>query len=391
MDRFGTPELKELLEARGGPAVSLYLPTHRPNDEADADRLRFRAALDRAAELLRRAPGQAAPDLLEDLEPLAREDEFWRWQADGLAVFRSPTLRRLYRLPTPFPELLVVADTFHTRPLLTYLQDPGRYWVLDLARKRVRLFEGSAAGLREVRPPGLPRSMEEALGHGFERDDAVLITRQETTGTHGEHGRGGIQPVFHGHGMGVDDEEPELRRFFRKVDGAVAEYVARRRGPVILAAVEERQSLYRAVTDLEALAEEGVEASVRDWSPDRLHREAWPIAQREAGRRADGAVELWERARRVGKGEPDLASLARQAAMSRVRMLLVEVDRRIWGRLDRETGELEIVREGGEDPGPSVVEVLDELGEMVLLRGGDVLGLPAGRIPTGTGVAGILW
>lgn len=392
MDRFGTEELQELLADPGSPAISIYLPTHRPNDEADADRLRFRAAVELAKTLLADAPGDgAAATLLEDLEPWTREEEFWRHQADGLAVFRSPTLRRSYRLPIPFPEVVVVADAFHIRPLLRYLRDPGRYWVLDLARERTRLFGGSAAGLREVRPPALPRSMKEALGYEFERDAPVLIARKETAGAHGEHGRGGIQPVFHGHGIGVDDEEPELRRFFRKVDAAVREHVGGRPEPVILAAVEERQALYREVSELTPLAEEGIEASVRDWSPDRLHREAWPIARRAASRSVDRALEVWERALYLGKGEPDLAAVARQVAMGRVRALLLEEGRQVWGRLDRETGELEITQDGGAEPAPPATELLDELAGMVLARGGEVSTVPSGRMPTVTGAAAILW
>ena len=52
MDYFGREKLKELLELPSGTAVSIYLPTSSASSEAEGDRLRFRAALDRAREML---------------------------------------------------------------------------------------------------------------------------------------------------------------------------------------------------------------------------------------------------------------------------------------------------------------------------------------------------
>jgi len=39
---------------------------------------------------------------------------------------------RVYRLQRPVPELAIVADSFHTKPLLRILQSADRYQVLAL-------------------------------------------------------------------------------------------------------------------------------------------------------------------------------------------------------------------------------------------------------------------
>lgn len=391
MDRFGREQLRELLERASRPAVSIYMPTHRPNDEADADRLRFRAALETARNLPtgEGERGEVAT-LLADLEPLVRDEEFWRHQADGLAVFRARGVRHMYRLPTELPELVTVGSTFHTRPLVHFLQGARAYWLLFLSQKEVRVYRGSPAGLRRVEAPAVPRSMEEALGHGFERDPAVVVTRKETRGRHGEHGRGGITPVFHGHGVGANDSEPELRRFFREVGQGLRPLLGERPAPVVLAAVAEHHTLFRAASGLDSLAERGIEASVRDWSLEALHAEAWAIAREEMARALERGLQLWERAVHVGKAESDLAALGRLAVAGRVRLLMLEEERRIWGRLDRHTGEVERLAEGGSDPGPEAEELLDELSEAVLLRGGDVLAAPPERMPVRTGAAAVL-
>ncbi len=390
MEYFGRENLKELLEEPDGTAVSIYLPTARVGSEVEGDRLRFRAALERAVELAAaEEDGDAPTDELEDLKPLIDDREFWRYQSDGLAVFVAPGLQRIYRVPTEFQELVVVGPTFHTRPLIDLLQAPDRYWVLGLGRNDLRLWEGTAEGLAPMDLSGLPKSLLDALGFEFERDPE-FVHRRKAGPSRGQRGRGGHQPTFHGHGVGHDDSEPELRRYFKRVDRGLGEFLSDEIGPVVLAAVQEYHPIYRDVSSLDNLVGKGVEASVTDWSPERLHEAAWPIAREAALDKVDEALELWERAYGQGKGEMDVANVARLAIAGRIRLLLTERDRRIWGTVDRGTGAVEVLREGGDDPGNHAVELLDELAEMVLRRGGRALVLSPERMPTDTGVAAVL-
>ncbi len=392
MDYFGREDLRTLLQEREGPAISIYVPTARSGSETEANRLRYRAALDRVRELLPSADGGdgAGAALVEALEPLTQDEEFWRYQSDGLAVFASPDIQRLYRLPGSVPDLVVVASSFHTRPMLEYLQAPDRYWVLGLSQKNVRLWSGTAAGVSPIDLQGVPRDLMEALGYEFERDEKIVLRRKVRSGSHGSHGRGGTMPVFHGHGVGSDDDEPELRRFFKQVDEGLQDMLEGEIGPLVLAAVKEYHPLYRSVSGLDNLAEEGIEASAVNWNPDRVHEAAWPIAKAQVLKKIDRALELWETSYGRGKGELDLANLCRLAVAGRIRLLLTERGRRLWGTMDRSTGAIEIVQEGGEDPSGDAAELLDELAEVVILHGGNALVLSPERMPTDTGVAGIL-
>lgn len=390
MDYFGRERLRELLEEPEGPAISIYLPTSRSSSEAEADRLRFRAALDRARELVAAEEDGGGDDaLLEDLDPLTRNQEFWRYQADGLAVFVAPGFQRMYRVATQLPELVVVGPSFHTRPLIEHLQAPDRYWVLGLSQNKIRLWEGTASGAVPVDLSGLPRNFLDALGFEFERD-AEIVHRRKAGPSRGERGRGGHTPVFHGHGAEKEQAEDELRLYFKKVDQGLRELLKDEIGPVVLAAVEEYHPLYRSVSNLGNLAGEGITANVTEWNSDQIHERAWPIAKDKALAKVDEALDLWEMSYGRGKAEADLANLARLAVAGRIRLLLTERDRLVWGTLDRDTGALEILQEGGEDPGNHAVDLLDELAELVILRGGKALVLSESRIPTRTGAAGVL-
>ncbi len=392
MDLFARPNLDELLRATSEPAVSIYLPADEGRPNSDRDRLRFRAALRRAGELLAGDPKYAKdPGLLAALEPLARERDAWNGKGGGLALFHSPDLSRRYRLPADFPELVVVGPTFHTRPLVEYLQAPDRYWVLELGQGQVRLWAGDAGGVSEVDGGSLPQSMDDALGYEYSRDTEVVHRAGNRTPSGAARSqRGGSVGAFHGHGVGIDDRDPELRRFFRSVDDKLRERLQARTGPVVLAAVAEHHPLYRSMSRLETLAPEGIEASVKGWSADRLHQAAWPIAVRAAEANVGRALELWETAYGRGKGEPDPANIGPLAVGGRIRLLLTERGRTVWGTLERATGKVQVTQAGGGDPAAGEVELLDELSEIVLLYGGETLAVPQERMPTDTGVAAIL-
>jgi hypothetical protein len=84
-------------------------------------------------------------------------------------------------------------------------------------------------------------------------------------------------------------------------------------------------------------------------------------------------------------GSADVAEIARAAATGRVATLLIEADREIYGHFDPESGAIEFA--SLDDPG--VGDLLDDLSEHALKKGGKVVIVPAERMPTDTGVAAI--
>lgn len=381
MDYFGRENLKELLEEREPPAISIYVPTHRTTSEWEADRLRYRAAVSRARELLDSdVEAPAKRELLEGLEALLDEQEFWLYQSDGLAVFRAPGFSRLYRLPLSMPELVVVAPSFHTRPLLQLLQAPDRFWILALSQKDVSLWEGTSMGLRKVELGSIPGSLLDAVSKYVDYEEETF---------HSSLGAGG-RSSYHGHGAGRDSLEWEHEQFYRKVDEGLRERLGADGSPVILAGVESEVSGFRAVSKLKNLADEAIKGNVSHWNADRLLKATRPVVEKLASRQVDDALRLWESAHGPGKTETDLANTARLAVAGRVRLVMTQRDRRVWGHIDRATGAIEVLAEDGDDPGTDAVDLLDEVAEIVILHGGDAIAVSGERMPTGTGIATVL-
>ncbi|HXL14545.1 MAG TPA: hypothetical protein VN972_00550, partial [Methylomirabilota bacterium] len=116
IETFRAEALRSLLADGPGPRLSLYLPTHRRHPDWKQDPVRYRALLHQAKGLLEtRYKSRDAEAFLEPLRRL-EQDRLWEFPLDGLAFFRSESGTAAYRLPIPVPELVVVADTYHTKP-----------------------------------------------------------------------------------------------------------------------------------------------------------------------------------------------------------------------------------------------------------------------------------
>ena len=53
----------------------------------------------------------------EQLDDLVDDDEFWRFQANSLAIFVTPENTQTFRVPNAFEPMVVVSNRFHVKPL----------------------------------------------------------------------------------------------------------------------------------------------------------------------------------------------------------------------------------------------------------------------------------
>jgi hypothetical protein len=366
------------LEAAQPPCLSLYQPTHRTYPDKQQDPIRFRNLLRELEESLRReyATRDVRP-LLEPFERLAEDTDFWRTRTlDGLAVLGAPDLFRVYRLQRAVPELAVVADSFHLKPLVRLLQSADSYYVLGLDRQQIRLFEGNRDQLDEVEPaPGIPRTSAEVLG---EEDRERHISTWTPAGAPGS--------ILYGKGSKSEIVDADAERFFRAVDRAILEQYSRPSGrPLLLAALPENQSLFRRLSRNPFLLDEAIDGDPNALSLDDLRSRAWHAVEPHYLTRLVGLIESFEASRAHELGDADLARVARSAVGGRVGTLLIDADRHIPGRLDAVTGEITY----DDLSNPTTDDLLDDLGQLVLKQGGQIVIVPTERMPTQTGIAAI--
>jgi hypothetical protein len=380
MDALSRQDVKALMLHEQGPCVSLLLPTHRGGAEEDV--IRWKNLVQEAEDGLV-AHGTRAPEARELLRPAARlleDPTFWKLQGDGFAAFLAPGFARAWRLPLRVGPQAVVGRRFHVKPLLALLQGDGRFYVLALSQKRVRLLEGTRDSTRELGLEGVPRSLAEALRF-HDKDEPLLFH------THPGLGLGRWGAIFHGHGVGIDDFKDDLLNYFRQIDRGLHDLLRDARAPLLLASVEYLWPLYRQANTYPHLLEGGIRGNPDHLSPRQLHDRAWALVGPDFCTAERQAAALYARLAGTGRTFNDPAEAATAAYRGRVQLLLVADGKECLGAFDPQSGAAalhEPARPGDED-------LLNLAAIFTFRHGGTVHVVPAQAVPFGGPVAGVYW
>lgn len=375
-----TPDtMPDLTDVNQSPCISLYMPTHERHPENQIDPKKFKDLVKQILEsLLKKLSSSQADILLEPLNTLAGDFDFWQHTAKGLAVLRNKDLFEVIGMHTPVEELVVVADSFHTKPLRNYLQTLERYQILAVSLQDVQFYEGNRHSLKEVDLiPEVPATITEALGE--ELTQKYINVSATGAGPHAAATR-------HGHGSKSDEVDKDAERFFTVISRAVTEHYSNEsKLPLILAALPEHHNLFHRVSNNPYLLTNGITINPKSVTIDKLKKLAWEVIEPEYFKRLDEFAQRFQVAKANGIGSDTLEEVARAAVEGRVDTLLLELDRVIPGRINKETGEIS----SADLQNPKIDDLLDDIGELVSANGGEVVIVPVDRMPTFTGIAAI--
>lgn len=329
MDTLLRTDLNALLAPREGPCVSIYTPT-MPGRAAE-NSTRFRDQLDEAARQLLELG--AAPEPAETILASAGElrgngaKNFWKETGDGLAAFLARDFARFYRLPIQLSAQVVVGPRFHVKALLPWFSDEGRFLILAISQRHVRLLEATPHSVRAVKAPGLPENLAEA-DRAHDRDEPLNLH------THPAGVGRAMEAVFHGQGVGIDDHKDELLRYCQKIDRAVRPFLNAGRPPLVLATVEYLAAIYRRASDYPRLVEPIIKGNPDRTSEAELHKQAWRLVQPIFREPAERAVARYRELVGTGRTAERLEDVLRAAHRGELETLLVAGTDDIWGHYD---------------------------------------------------------
>ena len=369
--------LKPLLGDFPGPCVSLYQPTFRQFPESSQNLIRYRNLLRKLKEALeQKHRNQNFGSLMDAFERLAEDVEFWAHPQDGIAVFAAPGFSHVEKVQRTVPELIVVNDHLHLKPLVRIYQSEDIYQILALDRGEVKLYQGNRYVLDEVvMAPSVPRTIEAALGPNT---PVQGIARAAPSGA-GKAGQ-----AHHGHGSKLDDVHLDMERFFRAIDRAITEAHSKPSAlPLILAALPEYHSHFRQLSHNPYLVEEGIPFNADAMTSDALRDAAWRVMEPRYHARLQQLVDIYHAAHARGLATDDLTHALEFATDGRVGTLLVEAERRIPGHVDGRMPRHADPKE------PAAGDILDDLAERVLKTGGQAIVVPHGSMPSRTGLAAV--
>jgi hypothetical protein len=384
MRQITTDHLTALLAKHEPPCISLYQPTHRHHPDNQQDPIRYRNLLSQIEDSLgQKLPAREVRAVTKEFRDLAHDDLFWNQRTDGLAILGCRDRFQIFELQRSVPVLAVVADTFHTKPLIRVLQSADRYQILALNRHAAKLYEGNRYALDLVELTDVPSTITEALGE--ELTEPHLTVASYGAGAARAAGSSAV-PSVHAHGDKSDEVDVDRDRFFRVIDRAILEHHSRPSGlPLMLAALPEYHAAFRRVSRNPLLMDVGIMMNAAALDLNQLRAEAWRIIEPVYLERLAKLVLSYHAAKSQQLGSDDLMSITEATVSGRVGTLLVESDRQIAGTIDLASGRIR----PGDLSDPEVGDVLDDLAELVICKKGDVVVVPASRMPSGSGLAAI--
>jgi hypothetical protein len=359
-------DLKFLAAQRGDICVSLYLPTTPVSQETAGDRIELKNRAKEALHQLEatKADKRRVAALMEHLDDLVDDDEFWRFQARSLAVLATPDSVRTFRVPNALTTMVEVSDRFHLKPLFRAVTFPNTCFVLALAEGSVRVIQVSAdLPPTVVKVDGVPKDAARAVGRSTINDRSPS---------------GRIQ--------GSEGQKVLLRQFARKVDHELRGLLTGSDIPLVLAASEPLASIYRSVNTYAHLATAGIDGSPGHTTDTQLAERARAIL--DGLYRQD--IAQWKTTFAARENEDrattDVAHAARAATYGAVESMLVDIDEVVPGTVDETTGAVTYSAAAkARDYG-----VVDEIVTRVVRSGGRILAVRKADIPGGTSLAAIL-
>lgn len=383
MSLLSRDELRSMAQEAQPPCVSIYLPTHRAGAQIQQGPIRLKNLLRQAEGGLRsRGTAQDAIErILEPIRALIKNTPFWQHQDCGLALFADSNAFHLYRLPLPVEELTVVGDRSHLTPLLPLLTRDGRFLVLALSQKQARLYEATRNTIRELDLGSTPESLIEAVGNDWEQKSL-----QYRSGTSPQRAGGRRRALYHGHGAGEEADKNEIARFLQQVDLGVRKLLKDPQVPLVVASVDYLFDIYRDLSKVPSLVEEGIIGNPDHASPEELRLKAWQLVEPLFLAAQSDSAERFAALSTKGLATGNLEAGLLASIDGRVETLFVALDAHRWGRLEFATRQVDLATEGADDN----EDLLDRAAVETFLHGGTVYAVDEGRVPGGGVLAALL-
>jgi hypothetical protein len=359
-------QFKSLAQIRADTCISLYVPTTPLSQETQASRIELRNLFDSATAQLNEAgfDKRRLAALTELVQDVLEDEEFWRFQANSLAVLATPDHIQTFRLANRLSAQVQVSDRFHLKPLLRAITFPHAGFILALSQNGARLIEfASDSPPVQVRVDDMPRDAASAAGRASINDRSPF---------------GRIQ--------GSEGKNVRLVQYARKVDSALRPVLAGQPLPLFLAAAEPLASMFRSVTSASNLVADGVSGNPDQMSDAQLVAAARPLLDQLYERKVADFRALYEARLKDQRTTTDLSQAAWAVTHGAIDTLLVDIDAVTSGFLDDATGRITLdMRDDSDNYG-----VGDAIAMRALATGATVLGVRKEDIPNGSPIAAVL-
>lgn len=371
MDLITISAFRELLNFRDDLCISLYIPTIRAGREVRQNQIRFKNMLQKAEDRLMER-GMTRKDVEEYLEPLkeiTRNEDFWRDQEDGLAVFYAPESLFTYRLPLNFDQKLAIKDRFYIRPLLPMFHENENFYVLALDLSEVRLLAGSRYSVSELDLGDSFVSLEEFLEY---EDPERRLSFHDT----GSPSAKGAKGVFHQH-LPDEEREKDIRRFFQNLDRGVMDVIGGEETPLILVGDEHILALYQEANSYPHVLDEIDLGNPNHLDEKDLHDRVWKSVAEAIEETKNELIDQYWSMKNQDQTSADIQEIVPAAYHGQIDSLLIVEEKHIWGSFDPEANQTVVHEEKRTDNR----DLLEVASAYTLANGGSVYAMDEEELP----------
>ena len=250
----------------------------------------------------------------------------------SIAFFASETFAGFVFVPFPVYENVVVAQSLHLKPILPWITSGDQFYLITLSSKLCRLLKGDSFSLNEVSSVTLSKSeIEKGIKLNDKKFKQKILARAE-------------------------------EEFYR--------FVKDDKFPIIIGGVEELHEIYLNINRDPDLLKERIAGNLDRTSFEELHDECLSIINLVKQRSDQELLSSYVEMKPYGKVVDQLTEIALAAIQGRVRNLMIASDRFLWGHIDKSTGQ--ITNHISKNLAIPEDDILDDLAEIVIARGGEV-------------------
>lgn len=277
-------------------------------------------------------------DQLEKLNPREVVDS----NTMSIAFFVSETFAGFLFVPFPVYESVVVAQSLHLKPILSWIKSGDQFYLITLSSKLCRLLKGDSFTLSEISSVALP---------SIENDKNKKTSVQNNK-----------------------------LKFLAHAEEEFYQFVKNDNFPIIIGGAEELHGLYRNVNRDPDLLKERIIGNLDRSSFEELHDECLAILSTVRSSLDLDILSNFKEMKPYGKVIEELNEITIAAIQGRIRNLMIASDRCLWGNLDKVTGK--ITTHVSKNLAIPEDDILDDLAEIVIARGGAVTLLKQMEMPS---------
>jgi hypothetical protein len=372
--------LKELAGYRSDCCITIVLPTHRAGMEVNEqqDLILYKNVLQDVKKQLeeKKTDPVKIEKILEPAFELLRNDQFWRNQGKGLAIFIADGYFKYIKLPFTPEQECIVNNTFYLINLVRLLNTNAvdEFYLLLIRRDMTQLFKADAGGVHEVESEDLPCDINSVINFDEEEKEFMQTKEGENT-DRPEH---------------VTSGRPDkviVNTYMEKIDKAFQkEAPPETNWPLMLAGQQELMEAFRKSSQYNNIMSTELLVDDENANSRELFLQAREKLEERMKTEMNERLETYYNSIATNLTSSMPEHVIPATHYSQVRALFVERGAHIWGSFDEQNNKLNMhaEREEGDDC------LVEKAAIQTILHGGEVFILEKEKMPKGATIAALL-